>query len=152
MKDKMCCFDGDRTFIDENEIEKIRKAITELVENGVRKFCFLEKSRIDNIAFSILDELKKTYPDISLGLVFPNCDISAVDLTGKPFCRYDFFLTDIISFKTEAGWEIKRWNYYMVDRSDCLVCHCTARTGRAADTLKYAQSKGNIEIINTAEM
>ena len=152
MKEKMCCFDGDKTAIDEEEIERIRKAITELVKKGVKRFCFLQKSRIDTIALSILEELKKTYIDISLGLVFPNVDISVFDLTRKPFSRYDFFLTNKISFKTHAGWTVKKWNYYMVDCSDYLICHCTSASGRAYDTLKYAQSKRHVKIINSAEI
>ena len=152
MKDKMCCFDGDRTVIDEKEVEKIRKVIIELVENGVKKFCFLQKSKIDTIAFSILEELKKTYTDISLGLVFPNADISVFDLTRKPFSKYDFFLTDKISFKTQAGWTVRKWNYYMVDCSDYLVCHCISASGRAYDTLNYAKSREDVKIINTAEI
>lgn len=152
MKEKMCCFDGDRTAIKIEEMEKIRIVITELVENGVKKFCFLQKSRMDSIALSILEELKKTYTDISLGLIFPNVDISVMDLTVKPFSRYDFFLTDKISFETPKGWKIKKWNYYMVECSDYLVCHCISASGRAADTFRYAKSREGVKIINTAEI
>ena len=150
MKEKMCCFDGDKTEFSE---EKLKKAITELIEKeNVRKFCFLRKSKLDSVALTILKDLKKEYPDIALGMILPNINIEFLDTMAKPFCDYDFFLTDKISYETENGWFIKKFNYYMVECSDFLICHCNTKSGRAYDTIKYAQNLGNIKILNIAEM
>ena len=150
MKEKMCCFDGYRTKFSE---EKLKKAITELIEKeNVRKFCFLRKSRLDSVAMTILKELKKEYPDIALGMILPNINIEFLDVKAKPFCDYDFFLTDKISYQTENGWFIKKFNHYMVECSDFLICHCSTKSGRAYDTIEYAQNIGNVKILNIAEI
>lgn len=150
MKEKMCCFDGGRKDFDQ---EKLKNAIMELIKKeNVKKFCFLRKSKLDSIAMTILKELKNEYSDIKLGLVLPNINIQFLNVKAKPFNEYDFFLTDRISFKTENGWTIKKWNYYMAECSDFLICHCDTKSGRAYDTLKYAEKLGNIKIRNIAEM
>lgn len=150
MKEKMCCFDGGKREFDQ---DKLKTAIIELIEKeNVRKFCFLRKSNLDSVALTILKELKNKYPDIKLGLVLPNINIKFLNVKAKPFCEYDFFLTDKISFKTKDGWVSKKWNYYMAECSDFLICHCDTKSERAYDTLKYAEKLGNIKIRNIAEM
>lgn len=153
MKEKMCCFDGDKTKLDAGKTEQLKQILIEIIEkDGVKKFCFLRKSALDNTAVSILKEMKCTYPEILLGLVMPNIDRNRFDFTKKPYDEYDFFLTDKIAEKTSDGWKIKSWNYYMSDCSTHLVCDSTKGTGRACDTLKYAKSKGHIKTFNIAEI
>ena len=153
MKEKMCCFDGEVRLPDKAKTDKLRNVIIQLIEKeGVKRFCFMEKSGLDSTATAILKELKNKYREISIGLVFPNIDIKTVLLYEESLKEYDFFLSDKISFQTENGWKIKKWNYYMVDCSDYLVCDITTKWGRATDTLKYAEEKGNIRIINIAKM
>lgn len=153
MKDKICCFDGGKTKLDAQKTEKLKQILIEIIEKeGVKKFCFLRKSALDDSAISILKELKPVYPEVLLGLVMPNIDRYKFDFTKKPYDEYDFFLTDTIAEKTPHGWEIKSWNYYMADCSSHLVCDSTKDKGRAGDTLKYAKSKGDIKVFNIAEI
>ncbi|MBQ7751617.1 MAG: hypothetical protein IJR79_01425 [Clostridia bacterium] len=150
MKEKMCCFDGDKTEFSE---EKLKKAITELIKKeNVRKFCFLRKSELDSVALAILKELKNEYPDIALGMILPNINIEFLDVKAKPFCDYDFFLTDKIAYETENGWFMKKFNHYMVECSDFLICHCNTKSGRAYGTIKYAESFENVKILNIAKI
>ena len=150
MKEKICCFDGDGIKYD---TEKLKRILIEIIEkDGVRKFCFLRKSALDKTAISILKELKVGYPDILLGLVMPNIDKDKFNFTKKPYNEYDFFLTDTIAKKTADGWEIKSWNYYMVDCSTHLVCSSSKAKSRASHTLKYAKSRGDIKIFNIDEI
>ncbi|MBR4720619.1 MAG: hypothetical protein IK057_02525 [Clostridia bacterium] len=150
MKQKMCCFDGGKSDFDET---KLKNAIIELIKKeNVRKFCFLRKSELDSVALNILKELKNEYPDITLGMILPNINVEFLDRNAKPFCEYDFFLTDKISYETENGWVTKKFNHYMAECSDFLICHCDSKSGRAYDTIKYAKNLGNIKILNIAEM
>lgn len=152
MKEKMCCFDGDNIKIDTQKTEKLKQLLINIIEKeNVKKFCFLKKSTLDKEAISILKELKIIYPDILLGLVMPNIDRDRFNFNQKPYNEYDFFLTDTIAEKTPDGWEIKSWNYYMIDCSTHLICDSAKSTGRARATLAYAESKGDIKIFNIAE-
>ncbi len=153
MGEKMCCFDGDRVKYDAEKTEKLKRILIQIIEkDGVRKFCFLRKSALDKTAISILKELKGIYPDILLGLVMPNIDRNKFDFTKKPYNEYNFFLTDAIAKKTADGWEIKSWNYYMVDCSTHLVCSSSKDKARASHTLKCAKSRGDIKIFNIDEI
>lgn len=153
MREKMCCFDGDRVKYDAEKTEKLKRILIQIIEKDrVRKFCFLRKSALDKTAISILKELKGIYPEILLGLVMPNINRNKFDFTKKPYNEYDFFLTDTIAQKTADGWEIKSWNHYMVDCSTHLICDGAKGTARARATLAYAKSKGGIKIFNIAEI
>lgn len=152
MKDKMCCFDWSARTYDAQKRKKIKEIILNLIENqGVRRFCFIRKSSIENVVMPILKELRQIYPEIRLGIVYPNTGDELKFLRETVFKEYDFFLTDTIAKKTPAGWEIKSWGRYMVDCSSYMICCTDTKTGKSADTLFYAKSKGDIKIFNILE-
>ena len=99
----------------------------------------------------ILKQLKALYPDIRIGIVYPNTGNELKFLKETVFKEYDFFLTDTIAQKTSTGWEIKSWGHYMVDCSSHMICCTDSKTGKSADTLFYAKGKGNIKIFNILE-
>ena len=149
MKDKICCFDGSVKSYDNEKRAKIREIILNLIQNdGIRKFCFMRKSPIEGVAMPMLKELRQIYPDIELGLVFPNIGKELELLKETIFTDYDFFLSDTISRQTPEGWEIKSWGRYMVDCSSHMICCIDSKTGKSADTLSYAKGRGDIKIFN----
>lgn len=112
----------------------LEKCVEELIQKGATGFYLGGYGSFDNMAASVVCELKKKYPNICSVLVIPylnrDIDTSGYDLTIYP------------PLETVAKqFAITRRNQWMVQTADVIVAYVRHNWGGAAATLAYARRK-----------
>lgn len=65
MEQKTCCFIGHRRIENLSEVQvKLQRILTELIEQGVKKFIFGDHSQFNDLCYDVVSELKKNIPEI----------------------------------------------------------------------------------------
>lgn len=112
----------------------LQDVLVSLISDGADTFYLGGYGAFDSLAFTVLKNLKKTYPHIRIVLVLAylnrNIDASGYDVTLYPALE-----------KTPPRFAISKRNEKMVDMADTVVAYVTHNWGGAAKTLQYAERK-----------
>ena len=157
MKQETCCFTGHRD-LSANLIPEIRRQTTKeiqtlITERHVRYFGVGGAIGYDTLAAEVLFELKRTYPEIKVILVYPFEGFISRWSTdqrlayAKLFPSFDKRVCVAKSASREAY--LMR-NRHLVDGSAYCIAYCTRSVGGTAYTLRYAKEQG-LYIQNVAE-
>ena len=149
---KKCCFAGHSDIHDETIKEKIYIEAERLYrEQGVKAFWVGDYGAFDRYSASVIEKLKKKYPDITLELVIPY-------LTKRIICNkehYHYFNNIIIADipqNTLPRVKIIKANEYMVNKCEYLISFIEHTWGGAYKTYMYANRKKHIEVINIGNL
>ena len=121
----------------------LRRAIEELVEQGVTEFVVGNHGQFDAMVFSCLQDLDKVYPEISY----------SVALAYLPTRKEEYDIYHGRSFYPEgqeigpAKFAIERRNRWMIDASDCCLCYINHTWGGAYKFARMAKNRG-LQVIN----
>ena len=125
------------------EATVLRRAIEDLIRQGVTEFLVGNHGQFDGMAFSCLQQLSQTFPHIQYSVVL------AYLPTGNS--RYDIYQGH--SFYPEgqelgpARFAIDRRNRYMVNAADICICYVNHTFGGAYKFARMAQHRGK-KVIN----
>ena len=156
MRDKTCCFTGHREIL--GDIEILASSITNIVESlilkGYRFFGAGGARGFDNLAGSIVLNLKKKYPFIHLILVLPfvNQYEHESGWIPKEIEQYQYLkkhASKVVHLQEHysSGCYYRR-NRHLVDHSSLCISYQYKNSGGTAYTTRYAESK-NIPVINS---
>lgn len=145
---RRCCFAGHSSVYDADISSKIKNAVIPLIEeHGVTDFCVGNYGQFDHYAASVIRELQKEYPQISVSLVIPYLTKDINEYKELYAKNYNSILMADIPEGTPRNLKIIKANQYMVDWSAHLVCYINQGCGGAAKTYEYALKK-KIDVIN----
>jgi len=138
MNEKICSFCGHRTIITENPEEKIYVTLCNLIENhGYTSFYSGGMGEFDLLCERVVRKIKKEYPDIKLYRIMYRYK---TDMENIKNLVDEIIIPDLgdVYYKKII---ILR-NRWMVEMSQCVLCHINKSYGGAYNTMKYAQSLG----------
>lgn len=156
MEPKSCCFTGHRK-IDNDKKEKIRAELKNILTGLIKEdcTCFYAGGALgfDTIAALTVLELKKSYPNIRLMLVF-SCKSQTKGWNIKDIAIYEYIRLRCDNYvytseKYTSSCMHKR-NRYLVDNSSICVCYLTGSRGGTVYTVNYARQQG-LKVINIAD-
>ncbi len=149
----ICSFAGHSELFDTGEIYKqLIHVIEDLITTvGVSEFWVGNYGDFDKLSAKAVQETKVKYPNVKLNLIIPYLTAQINEHREQYYKNYDNILIADIPEKTPKKAQIIKCNHYMVEHSQALVCYVKYSWGGAVKTLKYAQSRKNIKIINLAE-
>ena len=150
---KTCCFTGHREVKEPDLLrERIKSAITSLIEQGVTDFYDGGAIGFDQLCGETIIELKNQYSFIKLYLLLPcppyeQTKYWSITQTEK----YNELLgaADDVTILSEHYTSdcMKKRNAMLVEKADCCVCYCGRQRSGTAQTVRMAYSKG-IDVIN----
>ena len=141
-KDKTCCFFGHRE-VTHNIREKLIKIIEKLVTvGGVTDFYIGHQGQFDNMAYSVLKELKSNYPHIRYTVVLAYMPDSYI----KEVYGGDTLFPDGME-NVPKKYAISKRNDWMIQHSDYAVCYVHKITGGASKFRDKAE-KRRLQIID----
>ena len=121
----------------------LRETVEALIVRGADKFYLGGYGAIDEMAASVVWELKAEHPQIASVLVLPYLDKKVFAI------NYDYTTYPPLE-NVPKRYAISKRNEWMVLNSDAVVAYVTHDWGGAATTLKFAKRKKK-EIISYAE-
>ena len=136
-KNKTCCFFGHRevTHIIRAKLTAIIEKL--ITENGVTNFYVGHQGQFDNMAYSVLKELKSNYPHIRYSVVLAYMP----DEHFKEVYGEDTLFPDGME-SVPKKFAISRRNDWMIQQSAFAVCYVYKITGGAAKFREKAEKKG----------
>ncbi len=143
MDNKMtCCFFGHREVT-----HNIRDKLTEIIENlitekDVKEFYVGHQGQFDNMAYSVLKELKSNYPHIRYTVVLAYMPDEHI----KEVYGEDTLFPDGLECVLKR-FAISKRNDWMIQHSDYAVCYVHKITGGAAKFRDKAE-KRRLQIID----
>ena len=136
-KDKTCCFFGHRE-VTHNIREKLTAIIESLItEDNVTEFYVGHQGQFDNMAYSVLKELKSNYQHIRYTVVLAYMPDSYI----KEVYGEDTLFPDGLE-SVPKKYAISKRNEWMIQHSDYAVCYVHKITGGAAKFREKAEKKG----------
>ena len=141
----ICTFIGHRDTPD-NIKPVLKNTIIELIENhSVNEFYVGNHGNFDSMVLSVLKEISKIFPHISYTEVLPYMP------QNKELCKdYSHTLYPDVLENTPPKFAIKKSNYWMIEKSDFLICYVNNKLTNAYDYLAKAVKKKKI-VINLAK-
>lgn len=157
MRELTCCFTGHRN-IPRDELPqiktKLKKAIIELINNGVIYYGAGGALGFDTIAAQTILELKTDYPQIKLILVLP-CKNQTEKWKEEDIKIYESIKkqADKVVFTSEKYYNgcMQKRNRHLIDNSAYCITYLTKNTGGTAFTIDYAKKK-QVKTINIAAL
>ena len=139
MKEKICCFCGHRD-CDSSLREKIKEAITDLIENqGITTFYSGGMGNFDKLCESVVRELKQKHKDIRLCLIMPYMTKRLNTDREYYNAMYDeIIIPDLGDVHYKRA--ITERNKWMVNCSDVVLCYVTRSSGGAYRMREYAEA------------
>ena len=121
----------------------LRRAIEELIEQGVTEFVVGNHGQFDAMVFSSLQDLGKVYPEISYSVALAYLPTHKVE--------HDIYQGHSIYPEGQevgpAKFAIERRNRWMIDASDCCLCYINHTWGGAYKFARMAKNRG-LQVIN----
>ena len=141
----ICTFIGHRDT--PNNIKTVLKStIIELIEKySVNEFYVGNHGNFDSMVLSILKEISKAFPHISYTVV-----LAYIPQNKEIYKDYTHTLYPDILETTPPRFAIKKRNYWMIKKSDFLVCYVNNKLTNAYDYLERAIKKEKT-VINLAQ-
>ena len=138
MDNKMtCCFFGHRE-VTHNIRGRLTAIIEKLItENGVTNFYVGHQGQFDNMAYSVLKELKSNYPHIRYSVVLAYMP----DEHFKEVYGEDTLFPDGLE-SVPKRFAISKRNDWMIQHSSFAICYVYKITGGAAKFREKAEKKG----------
>ena len=135
-KNKTCCFFGHREVM-HNIRQKLTAIIESLItEDNVTEFYVGHQGQFDNMAYSVLKELKSNYPHIRYSVVLAYMP----DEHFKEVYGEDTLFPDGLE-SVPKRFAISIRNDWMIQHSDYAVCYVHKITGGAAKFREKAEKK-----------
>lgn len=132
---------------------KLKKILTELIEQGATHFRAGGAMGFDTVAALCVLELKEKYPHIQLDLVLP-CKDQTNNWDKHHITVYNYILSSASSVEYVSerfnNWCMMERNRRLVAGSDLCIAYLVKSTGGTAYTFGYALSKG-LETINICD-
>jgi len=155
MKKKTCCFTGHREIHD--DLDTLTATVSVILEDLILKgYCYFGAGGargFDNLAGSVVLDLKKKYPHIHLILVLPfrNQYEHETGWTSKEIEQYHYLKkhsSKIIHLQEHysSGCYYRR-NKHLVNYSSVCIAYQYKDSGGTAYTIKYAKSQ-NVQVIS----
>lgn len=143
----ICTFCGHRQ-VKESVRASLAEAVETLIVNrNVHSFYVGSNGAFDRMTLGVLKEMKAKYPHIRYYVV----------LAYMPGRKEEYPFESHVDTIYPEGLEsvprkyaIVHRNRWMVEQSDYLVAYVVHGSGGAAQTLRYAQSKGSVRIMSLA--
>lgn len=153
MKEKTCCFSGQRKIPSESLPDiyrKLKETLIFYIDQGYRYFGAGGALGFDTLAAQTVLLLKQCYPEIKLILVLP-CKDQASRWTVEDLKEYERIkaLADKVVYISEHYYEgcMHKRNRHLVDNSSLCICYLTQSDGGTAYTVNYANAQG-LTIVN----
>ena len=142
MEKNAACFFGHREVT-----HNIRDKLTEIIENlitekDVKEFYVGHQGQFDNMAYSVLKELKSNYPHIRYSVVLAYMPDEHI----KEVYGEDTLFPDGLE-SVPKRFAISKRNDWMIQHSSYAICYVHKITGGAAKFREKAERKG-LTIIN----
>lgn len=153
MKEKTCCFSGQRKIPSESLPDiyrKLKETLIFYIDQGYRYFGAGGALGFDTLAAQTVLLLKQCYPEIKLILVLP-CKDQASRWTVEDLKEYERIkaLADKVVYTAEHYYDgcMHKRNRHLVDNSSLCICYLTQSGGGTAYTVNYANAQG-LTIVN----
>ena len=149
---KICCFAGHANIANKEDVKiKLKKEIVSLIEKeNVTTFYSGGKGNFDWLCARTVDELRKDYPFIKSYWVLAYMPKEKDEYFGYESKIFDDTVYPNLE-KVPKRLAIVKRNELMVDKSDYLIAYVKHDLGSGAyKTLRYAQKKKHIKVINIA--
>lgn len=153
MKEKTCCFSGQRKIPSESLPDiyrKLKETLIFYIDQGYRYFGAGGALGFDTLAAQTVLLLKQCYPEIKLILVLP-CKDQAYRWTVEDLKEYERIkaLADKVVYTAEHYYDgcMHKRNRHLVDNSSLCICYLTQSGGGTAYTVNYANAQG-LTIVN----
>lgn len=150
MKEQTCCLTGHRR-LPQDQLEEIsealKRAVENLVENGVKCFRVGGAVGFDTLAAQVLFALREQHPEIRVVLYYPfdgftdGWSEEQIEVYQSLLHFYDDVICVCERPKRPAYAYLKR-DRWMVEGSGYVIAYCTKRTGGTAYTVRYAEKCG----------
>ncbi len=155
MREKTCCFTGHR-ILPKAEIptikSKLKKAIIELINDGVIYFATGGALGFDTLAAQTILDLKTDYPQIKLILVLP-CNNQAEKWKQSDIDIYEYIKhkADKCIYTSEKYYDgcMQKRNRHLVDNSKYCICYLKYQRGGTFYTYNYSKHQ-HLRLINVA--
>lgn len=147
------CFIGHRNVFNYKDIKtKLYNEIKKQIKNGAKFFTLGTHGMFNQLALSVLRELREIYTDIEIEVVITSfCEIKPIIYgIDKNYTLYDDVKTVMYDIETvHYKRKIVVSNQHMIDNAKTLICYVdTSKThGGAILAYKYAKKKG-LHIVN----
>ena len=137
-----CAFTGHRSFYDGFSPRKLKKAIKDMILQGVTTFYNGMAMGFDLLAAEKVLELKKRFPQVKLVLCIP-CYNQERNFSEQDKLRYQniYKKADEKALLSDVYYRgcMQNRNRYMAERADVLIAYCNKKEGGAAYTVKCFQ-------------
>ena len=127
--------------------ERLRAALIELIDEGVDEFLVGTEGGFDGMAYSVLCELKSSYPQISVSRVLAYLPTKKEE--GTCFNENDTIYPEGLE-SVPRRFAISKRNEWLVKSCDIAVCYIERSQGGAAKFASLAKKKGK-RVINLSE-
>ncbi|MBO4468435.1 MAG: hypothetical protein J5766_03955 [Clostridia bacterium] len=143
-KERACCFFGHKSIPTETT-EPLRRQVRSLItEENVKTFYVGTHGEFDYMAYCVLKEMKKEFPDINYAVVLAYLPEKKEEY--QLYSPDETLYPDGIE-KVPKRYAILWRNDWMLDRCDTMVCYVVHTAGGSGRMLLKAQKK-NKRIIN----
>jgi len=133
---------------------RLRMAIETVLSSDTTFECLTGgMGEFDAKAAAAVRSAKRQHPELDIKLTLVSPYMSNEFNKNKEYYENSFDDIVIPSELADVHYKaaIKKRNEWMVDRSDYLIAYVYRDFGGAADTLRYAKRKNDIQIMNVAE-
>lgn len=148
IKEKTCAVTGHRDLPFSFDKNNLKDKFLKLTEKGIDTFLIGMAVGFDTLCFKVLREIRRE-KNIRIVACIP-CINQSERFSYKDKKIYDELLEDadkkILISKEYTPYCMQKRNMFMVDNSLFLVCYIRKEKGGTANTLNYAEKKGNIII------
>ena len=148
MDNKICCFAGHNQNYTDLEREMIRNEIIDLIENyGITTFWVGNYGGFDRICSSILNEIKKDFPEIEIVLVIPYLTKSITENKNWYLRQYDGIINSNIP-NTPKRYQIIKTNEYMINNSYAIICYVSHTWVPTVETTAIRFPRSSVTLIS----
>jgi uncharacterized phage-like protein YoqJ len=137
--DNTCCFFGHREVYEDVSATLYNKVCRMIVENGVDTFLVGGHGRFDSIATSVVNKIKKTFPNVKLILVRPYLTNDLNRNRNYYNSVYDEIIIPSSLAEIHYRAAIPKRNQWMVDESQYVITFLRNNFGGAYEAVQYAK-------------
>ena len=134
---KSCTFFGHRECYD-LDVSTLKKAIEELIVQGVTTFYVGNQGHFDNLVLTSLKKLKTIYTHISFAVVLAYLPAQKVEQS--PYQEHSIYPEGLENCPPRFA--IERRNKWMIEQSNFCLCYVNHTWGGAYAFVKKAKTKG----------
>jgi uncharacterized phage-like protein YoqJ len=143
--DNTCCFFGHREVYEDVSATLYNKVCRMIVENGVDTFLVGGHGRFDSIATSVVNKIKKTFPNVKLILVRPYLTNDLNRNRDYYNSVYDEIIIPSSLAEIHYRAAIPKRNQWMVDESQYVITFLRNNFGGAYEA--YSMQKSNTKAL-----